>query len=123
MSSPTPPPSYVPEFCHSSIERITLLLSDINDKIFEFKGLVAKNDINIKIKIDELEKLYHEVDREMYKIKSISNLVADQSNMNITFSGKFESIEKRIKIILSIVFLGISGSLTFLFFFIKMWGA
>lgn len=121
MSTIFPPKNYVPEFCSSNIERVSHLLFDLNEKFSEFRGLVSKNDIDIKIKIDELEKLYHEIDKEFFRVSGMTDLVSAQSNLNITFSGKFESIEKRIKILLSIVFLGVSSGLTFLYFFIKMW--
>lgn len=128
MNIPTPPVEYVQSFCHSVIERVTSMLSDLNDKFLEIKELISKNEKNqlsqiekILIKIDELKKLYYQIDKELFKVRSMSDLISKQSEINVDFSGNFKSIEKRLKIIFSIIFLGVSGFSALIFICMKIW--
>lgn len=128
MSSLNPPLNYVPEFCHSSIDRISNSLSNLNCKFNEIKELVSKNDDNqsfqtekLSSKIFEVERLFHEIDKDVFKVKEIYSVVSKQSNINIDFSGNFTSIEKRLKILFGIALTSVSGFSALLFIIIKLW--
>ena len=128
MNNINPPANYIPEFCQASIYNIQSIILELNNKFSDIKTLIDKNDSNqsnqnekLSFKLQEIEKLYRDIDKEIFQVKEMSSLVLEQTKINVDFSGNFKSIEKRLKIIFSIIFLGVSTFSALIFICIKIW--
>ena len=114
-----PPLTYIPEFCQATTSTLRMLITELKEWMFKNDIEQSLHNEKILVKNIELEKLYYLMDKELLGLKTLADVVSNQSKINVDFSGNFKSIEKRIKIIFTIVFMGVSAFSTLVFICVK----
>ena len=130
FQKPKPPDKYVPAFCSAVFANMKSVIDSVSStstetllKLEERSKVVYKNILKLEKeileKISVIEKQYHEIDKEMYKVQDIYRAVKEQSNLNVEIIEQFKSLDSKFKILLKIILIILAGNLSIVYFVIK----
>lgn len=136
-----PPEKYVPSFCSAILSNIKTMFDSVNSNIGDLihKIEIFERDISVKnenferdilVKNENFEKdiakqtneligQYHEIDKEMFKVKNIHGVVKDQSGLNVKIIEQLKTLDDKFKILFRIIFLLLTSNVGFGFFMIR----